>query len=260
MPSLLNRGVVGRRHNSTLGRRASVCAYACALMVLLASGWYRESLQPFVERLPALSRSGATRAEPTDSGAQLFRLGSACKPFCWSTVIGDFNRDGRPDVAVADHIGQSASQYAYRIGVSLSGQPGDDVTFESTHDALTISASDVDQDRDLDIVVAVPISGETIGVWLNDGHGHFTSANGRRSLVARQARHTMGKASSLESPAPLNSSRRRGVDGLSGALAAAGDISPYCLTLLRGHAPRSPLGSTGLPPRGPPNSSDVLSS
>src|SRR4051812_8081475 len=59
--------------------------------------------------------------EPGPVATASFRLGTAAKPFGWSTVIGDFNADGRPDVAVADRIGQRNGQYTYKIGFSVSG-------------------------------------------------------------------------------------------------------------------------------------------
>ena len=52
-----------------------------------------------------------------------------------------------------------------------------DVFFESTADALTITTVDIDHDNDLDIVARRPMTGGTVGVWLNDGHGHFTAAD-----------------------------------------------------------------------------------
>jgi hypothetical protein len=103
-----------------------------------------------------------------------FRLGDAARPFGWATVVGDLNRDGQPDVAVADHLASRPDGYAYRLEFSVSGQRPQHVTFESGHDAVTVSLADVDHDNDFDIVVGVPFSGETIGVWLNDGHGRFT--------------------------------------------------------------------------------------
>ena len=82
-------------------------------------------------------------AEPLASDAATFRLGNAARPFGWSTVIGDFNTDGKPDVAVADHVAHRASGYQYRIDFSVSGEALDGLTFESEHDALTITAADI---------------------------------------------------------------------------------------------------------------------
>src|SRR4051794_12684976 len=49
--------------------------------------------------------------------SSVFTLGNAARPFGWSTAVGDFDGDGTPDVAVADHVGRrpGAGGYTYRI-------------------------------------------------------------------------------------------------------------------------------------------------
>ena len=121
-----------------------------------------------------LARAHTSAAAPLQPA---FRLGTAARPFGWSTAIGDFNQDGTPDVVVADHVGRRANGYTYRLEFSLSGAAPADVFFESTADALTITTVDIDHDNDLDIVARRPMNGGTVGVWLNDGHGHFTAAD-----------------------------------------------------------------------------------
>src|SRR5580704_3792918 len=41
---------------------------------------------------------------------------------------------------------------------------------------LNITALDVDGDRDLDLVVTGGVFGRPLGVWINDGSGHFAPA------------------------------------------------------------------------------------
>src|SRR5262249_20783783 len=110
---------------------------------------------------------------PLPTSVPRFRVGNAGQPFGSSTVSGDFNHDGRPDVAIADHTARRTNGYGYNLEFSVSGQPPQSVTFETVHEALTLSVADVDHDDDDDIVVSVPLSGEPVGVWLNDGHGRF---------------------------------------------------------------------------------------
>ena len=77
---------------------------------------------------------------------------------------GDFDGDGRPDVArIQDPQGRP------HITVLLSGS-SDDVRLEASVAALI--DGDVDHDGDLDLV-AVTAAGEVL-IWLNDGHGRFT--------------------------------------------------------------------------------------
>src|SRR5206468_8185827 len=112
--------------------------------------------------------------------APAFRLGTAGRPLGWTTAIGDLNVDGTPDLAIADRIAHRTNGYDFLIELSVSGQPPDTVTFESPNDAVSISLSDVDADHDLDLVVRASLSNEPVGVWLNDGHGRFTSSDLRQ--------------------------------------------------------------------------------
>jgi FG-GAP repeat protein len=105
-----------------------------------------------------------------------FRLGTAGRPFAWSTAVGDLNADGRPDVAVADRIGRGAAGFEYNVQLSISGGGSQSVDFDSDQDALNVALRDVDHDRDLDVVVTGAVSRSIVGIWLNDGTGKFERA------------------------------------------------------------------------------------
>jgi len=160
-----------RRIDVATALRACVCAVVCAAVTSAA-----QSSSPV---FPAPTRP--TVAPPLDAafadGSVVFRLGDAGAPFRYSTVVGDFNTDGRPDVAVADHVGNGVEPYEYRLQFSVSGQPVRDITFEASQEAIDLRLADVDRDDDLDLIVGEPLSGETLAVWLNDGHGHFTQGS-----------------------------------------------------------------------------------
>lgn len=79
------------------------------------------------------------------------------------TAEGDFDGDGRPDVATIRD-----TPVGRRIQVGLSGSSITDVTANVT----SLLAADVDHDGDLDLV-AVSRTGR-VQVWINDGHGRFT--------------------------------------------------------------------------------------
>ena len=166
----------------------------CAALAVLGTGRVRADALP--RAAADLDRGDSTHARAIAAGAgqPIFRLGTAAGPFGWSTAIGDFNKDGRPDLVVADHVGRRAGAYAYRLEFSLSGTAPSDVFFESTADALTISTVDIDHDDDLDIVAGRPFDGGAVGVWLNDGHGHFTQADVRRFPSFIAAHDTVGAA------------------------------------------------------------------
>ena len=125
--------------------------------------------------LATYAAPAVARADPAPVPVT-FRLGSAAGSLGTSSAIADFNRDGRPDLAVADRTGTAAATHRFRVQVAVSGR--DTVSFEvdSTEPALSLSLTDVDHDDDLDIVLSRPLSGETVSVWLNDGTGRFTSA------------------------------------------------------------------------------------
>jgi len=160
----------------------------------------------------------------------LFRLGNAARPFGWSTVIGDFDRDGKPDVVVADHIGRQAGGYAYRIEFSLSRSAPAAFTFESADDAVTIRTVDIDHDNDLDIIVGRPQGGDAVGVWLNDGDGHFTLADVRRFPSAAQALPTLQTTDPHVNVTAVDFSPRRAHDALPAILRATfSDVSHHAL-------------------------------
>jgi len=196
------------------------------------------------------ARSLATAVRPP-----VFRLGDAAKPFGWATAIGDFDRDGTPDVAVPDHIGRFNGAYAYRIAFSLSGRQGDDVTFESNADAITIRTVDIDHDNDLDIVVDRPLGGDAVGVWINDGTGHFTAADLRVLPAALKAGDALtptdapGDGAASESPAPRpeiappSALNTLASDGGGGAIASVAndDHVAAIVSLARPRAPPPPF-------------------
>jgi hypothetical protein len=106
------------------------------------------------------------------------RFGDAAGPFGWATVMADFNRDGMPDYAIADQS-RSPRGSGFTIEFAISGEPSSEVAFRSPHRFVTLSVADVDHDSDPDLLVSIALSGARVAVWLNDGHGHFSSADVR---------------------------------------------------------------------------------
>ena len=195
---------------------------------------------------------GPIRTDQSDRPS-IFRLGDAAKPFGWSTVVGDFNTDGAPDVAIADHIGRRTSSYAYRLELAVSGEARRDVTFETSHEAITIRVADIDRDDDLDIIIGTPLSGETVGVWLNDGHGNFTAGD------VRQVPATVTPVRSVDVADPrlhfgaLDVSPRRAGSSLSAALRAPPVETTYRSADSPGPVRRSIDLSSRTSPRAPPS-------
>jgi hypothetical protein len=77
---------------------------------------------------------------------------------------GDFDGDGRPDVALI----QDGSDGPH-VSVRLSGSAG---VVMLDAEVVGVIAADIDRDGDVDLVTAAP-SGQVVN-WLNDGRGRFT--------------------------------------------------------------------------------------
>jgi|SRR5262245_17129651 len=213
----------------------------------------------------AASQPGASAVSTIDhiltesTDAPAFRLGDAGRPFNWSTAVGDFNTDGEPDVAVADHAGTSANKYEYRIELSISGQARDNVTFESVHRAVTISVTDVDRDNDLDLVIRAPISEQPIGVWLNDGHGHFTSGDIHRIPAVLHGQQTLATDLSFAELATFDVTARQTFEASLPALRAPPSRASRRLAAAHPSDLSSPLAPSSTSPRAPPTpASDPL--
>jgi len=188
-----------------------------------------------------------------------FRLGNAARPLAWSTAIADFNVDGAPDMAVADRVAHGLTGYSYRIELSISGQQSDAVTFESVNEAIQLHVSDVDDDNDLDLVASGVLSKDIVGVWLNDGHGRFTSSELRHLPGAIGARQALDSTDPAGDPASFEYSTRR-----SGARVAMPVRAPPAAALVARFAsrddwrPRSLSRSSATGPRAPPSASLFL--
>ena len=100
-------------------------------------------------------------------------------------LLRDFNRDGRTDVFIADH-GMDADPFPGGQNVLALSVPGGklaDATanvpqqLDGTHSA---AAADVDVDGDVDLYIGNLGAGGGVPpqIWLNDGSGGFTVAQG----------------------------------------------------------------------------------
>jgi hypothetical protein len=183
-----------------------------------------------------------------------FRLGSAARPFAWSTAIGDLNADGRPDYAVADRVGHDAAGFEYELELSVSGRASQSVTFNSPEAALSITLRDVDHDQDLDIVVSPVLSPNVARVWLNDGEGRFAETADRELSSGWNAAPSVAADADVAAATLSDVSRRRAggalrpipgsITGLERgsvvASAAAGDLLASCSRLSGARAPPPP--------------------
>jgi hypothetical protein len=124
---------------------------------------------------PQMAAAQTTVSSAAKTPHIVLRTGTAAAPFGASSVITDFDADGAPDVAIADRTIRNGSHY--KIEVQLSDGSTQTVSFLSTKGALRVSAADLDNDHDQDLIVTPVLGREVVGVWMNDGTGHF--ARGR---------------------------------------------------------------------------------
>src|SRR5262249_53518290 len=129
----------------------------CALLLLLSALASRDA-----------SAQAITHARPMHIA---LRAGTAAAPFGPATVISDFDADGAPDSAIADRTTRNGANY--KIEVQLSGGSTQTMSFFSTKGALHFAALALDNDHDPALVVTPVLSHEVVGIWVNDGPGHF---------------------------------------------------------------------------------------
>src|SRR5262249_8455863 len=91
-------------------------------------------------------------------------------------VLGDLDGDHETDIALSREVGQSDIGYVYRVELKLSQthQPVSFTFFKTDALGVNIEAADVDGDHDVDLIINSRFTGQSIGVWINDGRGVFT--------------------------------------------------------------------------------------
>ena len=95
---------------------------------------------------------------------------SFTEPFAHGLAVGDFDNDKKLDGAL---LLDSAGLAARRIEVHFTGRVNTELTFESSERALTVTARDVDNDGDDDLVVEESFTHRPLHIWINEGHGDF---------------------------------------------------------------------------------------
>ncbi|MEP7307862.1 MAG: FG-GAP repeat protein [Acidobacteriota bacterium] len=230
-----------------------IASVLCGLALVVAGSLPRRPSMPTSLPLAAVSdRATSHPASTNPAFVPTFRLGNAAQPFGWSTAVGDFNTDGTPDLVIADHTSRRDGLYAYQIQFSVSGLDPRNFAFESPQDAISVRISDVDHDDDLDVVVNSAASREVVGIWLNDGHGRFRSADVRRFASETRVLRSVNAATDRASDPSAGTVRdRRWTDGLV-VLGHSAPVAAPSPLLVVACGLRLSLPSSFAAPRGPP--------
>jgi hypothetical protein len=151
-------------------------------------------------------------------------------------AIGDFDGDGRPDLALIDNpLGMPSG-----ISVGLSGSL-DAVRLQTVVSAVI--GGDVDHDGDLDLL-AITAGGDLL-VWTNDGHGRFTKRPPQqtRGIAGEPAiAFANGHAAAAVTGSSFGVTPPAGADSLVLVAQARAPADPPCTArhLLLLHSLRSP--------------------
>lgn len=90
-------------------------------------------------------------------------------------AVADLDGDKKPDGAVL--LGLAGLHGRSRtIQVHFSDRPNLELSLESVEQALTLTAWDIDDDGDTDLVIEDSFTHKPLHVWINEGHGDFHEA------------------------------------------------------------------------------------
>jgi hypothetical protein len=78
-------------------------------------------------------------------------------------------------VARGLHLGRTKDGYLYQIQLQLTRDAvsASFTVFYNNALGLKITGVDIDGDEDIDLRISDQFSGQHVGIWLNDGKGHF---------------------------------------------------------------------------------------
>lgn len=89
-------------------------------------------------------------------------------------ILTDFDGDRRADLAAAGPGLRDGGGYIHQVNIDLTGFQASSFIVRGSSPSIRLSFRDVDGDDDRDLIVFEPWSPLPVGVWLNDGTGHFT--------------------------------------------------------------------------------------
>ena len=92
-------------------------------------------------------------------------------------AIADFDGDLRPDLASVRSGLNTTGSTNYWIDLQFSVAKRQSIQVVGPLGGLLIAARDVNGDHAVDLILSTPGNSESLAVFLNDGHGHFSKAD-----------------------------------------------------------------------------------
>jgi hypothetical protein len=171
-------------------------------------------------------------------------------PWVSGWALADFDGDSQIDLATATSGRHDARGYAHEVSLKLSGVPPSSFIFRDRFANVQLSARDMDGDDDRDLLILEASSMQPVGIWLNDGAGHFEEGNLADFRDVLQTR----VPSYFECPSQVNCSLAISVQPvLLRIVAASESIAIECLRPKYEQTVIDPRGAN-LRARGPPTS------
>src|SRR5262249_26227353 len=101
-------------------------------------------------------------------------------------LLPDLDGDQEPDLAGSQRLARTKDGYFYQVRLLLSSDaPSSFTVVHNDALGLKITALDIDGDDDVDLLISDRFFTQHIGIWLNDGKGHFVkSLPGRFSPIS----------------------------------------------------------------------------
>ena len=118
--------------------------------------------------------SDVLKSLPTSETHRAFRLSFSES----SWLLTDLDGDHAPDFATGQRLGRTMDGYFYRVRLQLSKDLSlsSFTVFHNNALGLKITGVDIDGDNDIDLIISDRFLHQHIGVWLNDGKGHFVKS------------------------------------------------------------------------------------
>jgi hypothetical protein len=95
-----------------------------------------------------------------------------------SWMLADLDGDQTPDFVTGRRLGRTTDGYFYRVELQLSSDRSSSsfTVFHNYALGLRITGVDIDGDNDTDLIISDRFFRKYIGIWLNDGKGHFVKS------------------------------------------------------------------------------------